>query len=265
MMQYTRDGIEAWHLRSSQEPGLHVVVSPEKDSCQSIWIYRLNLTAGQEFELSSGKLEMNGVITNGKASVSGAGLDGTLDKCGSFYIPGNTQIRIHALEDTSFYIGAALWEGIGSAFLRNLDLSLPLGDIHQFHGEGVGRREVFFTLDPKTPASRLICGLTWGGDGSWTSWPPHQHELDLEEAYCYFDMDAPKFGMHLSYLTGQHAQDAVVHVVNSGSVVLAPAGYHPTVASPGTRNTYLWVLAALRKESSSYDLAITDPDFAPKP
>ncbi|MEF2782114.1 MAG: myo-inositol catabolism protein, partial [Clostridium sp.] len=40
-----------------------------------------------------------------------------------------------------------------------------------------------------------------------------------------------------------------------------PCGYHPTVASPGSRNAYLWVLAAFRPESRRYDLAINDPVF----
>jgi 5-deoxy-glucuronate isomerase len=116
-----------------------------------------------------------------------------------------------------------------------------------------------FTLDPGTPASRLICGLTWGGDGAWTSWPPHQHEKDLEEVYCYFDMPEPKSGFHISYLESGGLQEAVFHQVQSGTMVEAPMGYHPTVSTPGTRNAYLWVLVAFTPKSRRYDLAVTDP------
>ena len=75
--------------------------------------------------------------------------------------------------------------------------------------------------------------------GAWTSWPPHQHEKDLEEVYCYFDMPLPKFGFHISYLKSGEVEDIVTHTVHSGTMVQAPCGYHPTVASPGSRNAYL--------------------------
>ena len=121
------------------------------------------------------------------------------------------------------------------------------------------QREVFMTLNQEIQASRLIAGLTWGGNGAWTSWPPHQHEADLEEIYCYFDMDEPHFGLHLSYTAPGDVDNIVAHPVKSGSMVLAPRGYHPTVASPGTRNAYFWVLAAHTHESRGYDLAVLDP------
>ena len=130
-------------------------------------------------------------------------------------------------------------EGIGHAFFRSFDLSQPVGDIHQIHGEGIGQREVMMTLPDKDEASRLICGLTWGGEGAWTSWPPHQHEKDLEEGYCYFGMPLPHFGFHISYLKSGEVEDIVTHTVHSGTMVEAPVGDHPTVASPGTRNSYL--------------------------
>ena len=153
----------------------------------------------------------------------------------------------------------AVYEGIGHAFFRSFDLSQPVGDIHQIHGEGIGQREVMMTLSDKDEASRLICGLTWGGEGAWTSWPPHQHEKDLEEVYCYFGMPLPHFGFHISYLKSGEVEDIVTHTVHSGTMVEAPVGYHPTVASPGTRNSYLWVLAAHSHSSRSYNLAVLDP------
>ena len=103
---------------------------------------------------------------------------------------------------------------------------------------------------------------TNGGNGAWTSWPPHEHEKDLEEVYCYFDMDDPHFGLHLSYVEPGDTHGVVAHTVKSGTMILAPRGYHPTVAAPGTRNTYLWVLAAHSHKSRRYDLAVLDPKRA---
>ena len=39
------------------------------------------------------------------------------------------------------------------------------------------QREVFMTLNQEIQASRLIAGLTWGGNGAWTSWPPRGHGM----------------------------------------------------------------------------------------
>ena len=91
-----------------------------------------------------------------------------------------------------------------------------------------------------------------------------EKEKDLEEIYCYFDMDPPKFGLHISYLKSGEIEDIVTHTVTSGTMVQAPCGYHPTVASPGTKNTYLWVLAAFKPTSRSYDLAVLDPLYSKK-
>ena len=254
--------MEAWSVQSPEEPGFHPVITPETCECQHARVYRLNLPRGESYTLSSGELEMHPVLITGAVQLSGHGvLNETMKQYDAFYIPGNDAVTITALEDSVLYIAGAKYEGYGKAFFRSFDLSQPLGDIHQIHGSGIGQREVMMTLSDKDEASRLICGVTWGGEGSWTSWPPHQHEKDLEEVYCYFDMDAPKFGLHLSYLKSGEVQDVVAHTVRSGSMILAPVGYHPTVASPGSQNTYLWVLGAHSHTSRRYDLAVEDPCY----
>lgn len=160
---------------------------------------------------------------------------------------------------TVFFTSGPPWMRAMEHRFSVLLICICLWEIHQIHGKGVGQREVFMTLNQEIQASRLIAGLTWGGNGAWTSWPPHQHEADLEEIYCYFDMDEPHFGLHLSYTAPGDVDNIVAHPVKSGSMVLAPRGYHPTVASPGTRNAYFWVLAAHSHESRGYDLAVLDP------
>lgn len=257
-----KERMEKWNFTSPTEEGFHEVIIPGKADCKAVYIYRLNLKAGDSHLLCSEDLEMNPVLISGNAKLSGNPVfNQDMLKFDSFYIPGNTKVKISSVDDCIFYIAGAKYEGIGNPSFRKFDITLPIGDIHQIHGQGVGQREVMFTLTPQTAASNLICGLTWGGEGAWTSWPPHQHEKDLEEAYCYFDMDEPKFGFHISYLKSGEVEDVVTHTVKSGSMVLAPCGYHPTVASPGTRNTYLWVLASFKPSSRSYDLAVLDPKY----
>lgn len=239
---------------SPDAPGLHTVVSPETAPCRAVTILRLNLRPDECYTLVTGELEMNALCIAGSASSP----LGHMNVNDSFYLPGGQALGITAGADgASFYIGAAPWDGFGEAFFRAYDPTLPLGEIHQIHGEGAGRREVFFTLNEEVPASRLICGFTEGGDGAWTSWPPHQHEKFLEEAYCYYGMTGT--GFHLYYPTCGMFEQAVFQPVTTGSVALAADGYHPTVASPGTRNRYFWVLAAFDHASRSYQKAVPDP------
>jgi len=229
--------MEDWKIQSPESAGFYTVITPEKNECNVAHMYRLNLPKGQEFVLESGKLEMHAVLIQGVASLSAHCMLGgiTMKRFDSFYISAFEKVVIHSKDDCMFYIAGGPYEGIGECHFRAFNPELPIGDVHQIHGSGVGRREVMFTLPPQTPASRLICGLTWGGEGTWTSWPPHQHEQDLEEVYCYFDMDSPKFGFHISYLESGKIEDGIIHVVRSGTVVQVPKGYHPTVASPGTK------------------------------
>jgi len=254
--------MESWRVQSPEEPGFHAVITPDNSSCIVDRIYRLNLRKGDSFDLGSGELEMHPVLISGAAQLSGHSvLSCGMKQYDAFYIPGNEKVTITASEDCIFYIAAAPCEGYGEAFFRSFEKDAPVGDIHQIHGQGIGRREVFMTLSDKDNASRLICGLTWGGEGAWTSWPPHQHEKDLEEIYCYFDMPLPHFGFHISYLRSGEVDDIVTHVVHSGTMVQAPCGYHPTVASPGTKNAYFWALAAFSRSSRRYDLAVLDPEL----
>ena len=159
-----------------------------------------------------------------------------MKKFDAFYLPGRESVRITAKEDSIFYIAAAVWEGHGKTFFRAFDPAAPIGDIHQIHGEGIGQREVFMTLSDKDEASRLICGLTWGGEGAWTSWPPHQHEKDLEEVYCYFDMPLPHFGFHISYLESGGVDDIVTHVVHSGTMGHSSRRYDLAVLDPALKD-----------------------------
>lgn len=253
--------MEKWMVQSSEKPGFHEVITPKTCECKEVQMFRLNLPKGETYVLESKDLEMHPVLLAGKTKLHHSVLSQEMDKYDACYIPGNDKLKIEALEDCIFYIAGAKYEGIGKPFFRKFNKDLPIGDIHQIHGKGAGRREVMMTLAPEDEASRLICGLTWSGEGTWTSWPPHQHEKDLEEVYCYFDMPLPHFGFHISYLKSGEVEDIVAHTVHSGSMVQAPCGYHPTVAIPGERNAYLWVLAAFSHQSRRYDLAINDPVF----
>jgi len=248
-----------WKYSSPEHEGLHRIIDPENSACKLTWIYRLNLEQGSTHTLNSQNLELNGVVIMGKVAVLHDENGSELNRYDSFYLPGNEELVVLALERSSLFIGGSLFEGRGTYFTRNFDLSLPIGDIHQVHGEPPFQREVFMTLAQQDEGSRLICGITFGEPGKWTSWPPHQHTKDLEEVYCYFDIPKPDSAFHFS-----SREDGVfefIHPVSTGDCVVVPEGYHPTCGMPGVKSCYFWVMAAHSPESRRYDLAVNDPNF----
>lgn len=251
--------LSKWKITTPSKSGFHVVVSPESGLTKSLWAYRLNLKKNETITISDDKLELAFAMIKGCASIRISEDSYEIRELDSFYLPAKTQVTIKATEDIFMYVGGAVYEGYGEVFVHHFDAELPVGNVRQVHGEKPYRRDVYMTLGPDVNASRLICGLTWSDPGAWSSWPPHQHERDLEEAYCYFDMDSPAFGLHLSYL--ESGKPTCAHIVNTGDVVLAPKGYHPTVAAPSNKNCYYWILAAHSHKSRRYDLAVNDPAY----
>lgn len=245
-----------WKYRSPDVPGWHTVVSPDNSVCRVTWAFRLNLPEGARHELSEESLELNAVVIGGEVVVKRDGEEVPLRKRDSFYLPAGESVVIEASREAILFVGGGPYEGVGEFFVRRFDDEMPLGPIHQIHGEPPYEREVFMTLNQETPASRMINGLTWGAPGMWTSWPPHQHTADLEEVYCYFDLPAPEFALHLS--SRKRGEIEAVHPVSTGDFVIIPEGYHPTVGSPGARSSYFWIMVAHRRESRSYELAKAD-------
>lgn len=248
-----------WKYSSPGEEGFFEIVTPENSACIITWVFRLDLNKDSEYELNHQKLELNGVVVKGKINVEHNGEMFELKKFDSFYLPANKSVKITANANCSLFIGGSLYENKGSFFTRKYDLSLPAGDIHQIHGKPPYRREVFMTVAQQDEASRLICGITIGDEGKWTSWPPHQHTKDLEEVYCYFDIPAPQTAFHFASRTPGVFEH--VHPVSTGDCVIVPEGYHPTCGMPGVRSCYFWVMAAHKPESRRYDLAVNDPNF----
>ena len=248
-----------WKYSSPKEEGFHEIITPDNSACKITWIFRLNLTENSEYSLQQKNLELNGVVINGSIKIQKGPESFDLGRLDAFYLPSGEQITIRAEADCSVYIGGSICEKKGRFFTRKYDLSLPLGDIHQVHGKPPYRREVIMTLAQQDAGSRLICGITVGDPGKWTSWPPHQHTSDLEEVYCYFGMEHPQHAFH--YSSRKSGTFEYVHPVSGGDCVIIPEGYHPTCGMPGVSSSYFWVMAAHKPESRRYDMAVNDPSF----
>jgi 5-deoxy-glucuronate isomerase len=254
---------ESWKYSTPNHEGWHIIADPHNSALKVLSIFRLNLAPSDKYVIYSNNLELNMAVISGSLYLSLNGSIEYLEKRDSFYLSAGDEAELRSGESgVVVYIGGAPYLGIGKSFIRKFVSDLPLGLIHQIHGEGIYSREIFMSVDPGTPASLLITGFTWGKPGAWTSWPPHQHSEHLEEVYFYFDIPEPAFALQL--LSRKSGTVEFVHSVHSGDCIIIPEGYHPTVGMPGVSSSYFWIMGAHSITSRRYDLAVEDPAFIQK-
>jgi 5-deoxy-glucuronate isomerase len=250
-----------WKRTTSNKDGVHWVIKPGDGLLRYGSFLRINIGTGKTQAISTGSMEMVFCVIAGpcKIEVNDKAFD--CKKLDSVYAPFNSEVTIQAFDEpVILYVPAAQSDKEIAPYKTVFDMSIPIGDRKQVHGEGVGRRDVFMTIAPQDPACRIIAGYTWGQEGMWTSWPPHQHEEHLEEVYVYFDMPKDQFGLNLVF--NEDLSDFYAHKVESGDLIAMPNGYHPTVATPGVKNTYLWALFAHDPaKDRRYDLAQMHPNI----
>ena len=135
------------------------------------------------------------------------------------------------------------------------------GGLHFRTGGENSMRTINLLLAKNVQAGRIVAGVTFSDPGHWTSWPPHEHSVMLEEAYLYVAMPAPAFGVQLVYTDS--AEPELATIVHEGDVVIMPRGYHPNVAAPGCSIGFLWMMAAEREGvDRQFGVVNVQPEFA---
>jgi 5-deoxy-glucuronate isomerase len=133
----------------------------------------------------------------------------------------------------------------------------------EIRGGGNATRQINSLIPPAFPAHRLIVVEVFTPGGSWSSFPPHKHdvhnpptEVDLDEIY-YFKLQRPEgFAIQKVY-TGDGRIDETM-TVRDGDLVLVPEGYHPVVAAHGYNVYYLNALSGSARSLAASD----DPNYA---
>jgi len=217
------------------------LLAPWRMGLQYVSAQRLRISGS--VAVDSGKEELCLVCMSGAVSFDAPGFSGTACVKDMLYLPRRTAVQLSASsEAVMMRFGAPA--DCDTAFAH-----LPFADVdadstrHKTYGkrETNSRREVWDFIGDGFPARRLMTGLCRGETGGWTAWPPHEHASKREEVYVYYDM-GQAFGLQCVYEDLAHPLAVVL--VTEGDLVSVPTGYHPSVACPGGRMSYVYCMAA---------------------
>jgi 5-deoxy-glucuronate isomerase len=190
-------------------------------------------------------------------------VNGTAHELGlhdAIYIPRGSSVEVNSDDELDLVECAADVEGdYPLQIVRYAEISKNSALKFRAGGEATSR-DLNIIIGDNVRAGRILAGFTRSLPGNWTSWPPHEHSVKLEEVYVYFDMPPPAFGIQMVYTSPDTPE--FVNVVRDGDAVLMPAGYHPNVAAPGHSINFIWMMAAHREvEDRQFGVVNVQPGF----
>jgi 5-deoxy-glucuronate isomerase len=249
--------------KTNAHVGRHISISPANSTNKHLAYGRIILTESENSaSFTNGDRETGLIVLSGAATVTVEGQSFQLGQYDSIYIPRGSSIDVRT--DSAVDIAEFSCEVAGQYPLKMVPYAEVAKDPTLKFAPGTAgqQREVSIVIGKNVDAGRLLLGFTVSEPGNWTSWPPHEHAVMLEEMYVYFDMPEPAFGIQMIYNDTQYPE--LVTVVRDGDAVTIPSGYHPNASVPGHRITFLWALAAHReKEDRLFGVVNIQPDFAP--
>ena len=174
------------------------------------------------------------------------------------YLPPDTDFVVSADETTELADGRVMSEGGYPA-----RVVAPHECGFEIRGGGNATRQIIDVMPPEFPADRILVCEVLTPAGSWSSYPPHKHdvdnppaEVDLDEIY-YYRFEAPEaYGFQRLYTADGRVDET--HLVRHGDLLPIREGYHPFVTAHGYNAYYLNVLAGSRRSMAATD----DPGYA---
>lgn len=250
-------------FESSNNTGFQEIITRQNSEMEVTEFYRLNLQAHDKYRLIKNDMELGIAVISGEWNIKIDNKNYACKKFDTVYKPAGQEVLFESLNDGGIiYMGAAPSSNQELiSYKVPFDKDLPIGDRHQIHGKRFYEREVFMGIGPQDNAYRLIMGFTWGNEGQWTSWPPHEHAKYLEEIYAFFEIDYPDIAFQLLFEKFEYTEDVTMIPVRSGDAVAIPREYHSSFATPGTRSQYLWIMSAKYPKYRRYDLAKNHPVY----
>jgi 5-deoxy-glucuronate isomerase len=247
--------------KTNAHAGRKLWVTPANSTNRHLSYGRIILNqSAPSVSFENGNHETGLICLSGEARAVIAGETFVLDRYDSLYIPRDSRVEINTGSSADI---AEFSADVSKHYpLKYVPYSSLQGDSSLSFKTGTPgqQRQVNIAIGKNVAAGRLLLGFTFSDPGNWTSWPPHEHKVMLEEMYVYFDMPRPAFGIQLVYNDTEYPE--LVTVVRDGDAVLMPSGYHPNVSVPNHRINFLWAMAAHREEEyRQFGVVNVQPDF----
>jgi 5-deoxy-glucuronate isomerase len=181
------------------------------------------------------------------------------EKATCVFIPHFEKMLVKANKKSQFIVCGAISDRVK----RSRSLYISSNDVIS---KSVGRdnysRRVDSIIGEDFPAQRILMGETFNEPGSWSSFPPHKHDVEIkekeschEEVYFFKIKNEGGFGFQRIYSKDKSIDESFTVKDNCLSII--PKGYHPVVASPGTELYYFWILSGKNRKL----LMNTDPEL----
>jgi 5-deoxy-glucuronate isomerase len=245
------------HVKPSRDHGRIISITPQSAGWRHVGFEVHELAAGDSVKAVTGEREVCLVLVSGKARIKAGGTDfGVLGermtpfegKPYSVYVPGGSDWRVEATTEVTLAVCSAPSAG-GAHPARKIG---PQDMGQETRGKGTNVRYVTNILPENAPADSLLVVEVLTPGGHTSSYPPHKHDQDnlpaeslLEETY-YHRLNPPQgFAFQRVYTDDRSLDEAIV--VEDGSVVMVPRGYHPVAAIHGYDLYYLNVMAGPRR------------------
>ena len=230
-----------------ERTGFNTIVNPENSPLKYISSGTLTLINDSNV-ISTKQEEMGLFCIKGNATVETETECKAITKYDGLFMSPNSRVKVTANNEVQLVWFSTPSNMVSTPQILYFDDIKKDQDTYMIAGEKENstKREVHQIISKKVNASRLLAGITIGDNGSWTSWPPHEHGDEREELYIFFDMPYPQFGIQMVY-SKDITNPEVCKIVRNGSAVAVPDGFHPNVAGPDTRLSYIFIMASLKE------------------
>jgi len=247
-----RQGVVARPPIEPRPDGTVIAITQEEAGWEYVSFKVWRLHPGQRVDDDTGGEEVGLVVLSGKVTVqSPAGFWEEIGKRESVfegkpyvvYLPPRTPFTLVGVTECEVArAGARAERGVGARLITPEEIA------EDVRGEGNAQRYIRHVLETDKDAERLLLVEAITPSGNWSSYPPHKHDVNnlpqetyLEETY-YHRIEPPQgFGFQRIYAQDRSLDEAVV--VEDGTIVMVPRGYHPAVVAPGYTLYYLNVMA----------------------
>jgi 5-deoxy-glucuronate isomerase len=243
--------------------GRRIWMSPRNRVLKYLTYARIVLEAkSRPVTLFSKTHETSLICMKGEGRVRLDGIDATLRPYDALFIPRGVRCAVETGSHVDFLESSAPTPKDAAPQVVRFDDVKQSKDLTVDLRQPPFSRTIHILIGANVPqATRLLCGVTMGEPGNWTSWPPHEHGKLKEEVYVFFDMPRPAFAVQFLYTKSPDME--FIKPVYEGDAVAIPKGYHPSVACPAAGIRFAWMMAAFRPETDRLLSTMTvQPGFA---